>query len=122
MDLTVAPEDVCEVLKSVRELLKDNILPRISELEYQLRMLRFNTWPVCQSLKERSQITDIQTKRKFMNGLSTDEITELVLEKAAVSLRDLKWSSHALHREELIMILDEKCIFSSGHQHGPHGS
>ena len=113
MNLSVAPEELCEVLKSVRELLRDNIIPRITDLEVQLEKLRFNTWPVCQSLKERSQITDLESKRDFMRGLCPQEVTELILEKASVSTRDLKWSSHSLHREELIRILDEKCTSSS---------
>jgi len=108
MDLTVTPENLCKTVQSIRELLKDNIIPRLTELELQLELLRFNTWPVCQSLKERSQLTDFHAKKEFLRDLSTDEVTALIMEKASVSIRELAWSSHALHREELMTILGER--------------
>jgi len=78
MELRVQQEEVTDVLQSVRELLKDNIIPRLTDLEEQVRLLRKVTWPVCQRLKEKSQLDDIQTKKEFLQGLGCDEILTLL--------------------------------------------
>ena len=59
MDLTCDNK----ILQDVRELIKDVILPRIDQLEDELRELRRVTWPVCQSLRETSQLTDLKNKK-----------------------------------------------------------
>jgi hypothetical protein len=78
MNLSVKNEDACTVLQSVRELLRDNVLPRLTNLEEQVRLLRRVTWPVCQSAKEQSQLCDIESKRQFLSVLDPDEANELL--------------------------------------------
>lgn len=73
MNLAVKQEDACKVLQDVRELLRDNLLPRLTNLEEQVRLLRKVTWPVCQSIKEKSQLLDIESKREFLSTLDQEE-------------------------------------------------
>lgn len=82
MDLTVEPENFLKVLQSVRELIKDNILPRLTSLEEQVRLLRKVTWPVCQGLKEKTQLDDMDSKREFLQSLDCDEIIMLLMCKS----------------------------------------
>ena len=44
-----------KILQGVRELIKENILPRLTQIEQEVRELRRVCWPVCQSLRETSQ-------------------------------------------------------------------
>ena len=60
-DCTEPPE---EGLKKVRVLLRENILPRLTELEENLRLLRKVAWPVCQRLNEKGPMSDIEAKRE----------------------------------------------------------
>jgi hypothetical protein len=103
MDVTC--ED--KILQALRELVKDHILPRLTQLEEEVRELRLVTWPVCQSLRETSQLTDIRNKKRFMCMLDEDEIELLLREKAIVSTRPLSFSSssHFL-ADELQLIRD----------------
>jgi len=82
MDLSINSEDVLKVLQSVRELLRDNILPRLTDLEEQVRLLRKVTWPVCQGLKEKTQLDDMDSKREFLQSLDYDEIIMLLMCKS----------------------------------------
>jgi hypothetical protein len=45
-------EDSAQILKDIRTLLKDNIIPRLTDLEVEIKALRRVTWPVCQSQLE----------------------------------------------------------------------
>lgn len=78
MDLSVESEKVTEVLKSVRELIKDNILPRLTQVEQDVKSLRRATWPVCQGLREHNQLDDIRGKREFLQTLEYDEVITLL--------------------------------------------
>ena len=78
MNLEVDQNNICKILQSVRELLKDNILPRLTDLEEQVRLLRKVTWPVCQGIKEKTQLDDIASKREFLHSLDRDEIIMLL--------------------------------------------
>jgi hypothetical protein len=78
MELNVEQENLAEVLQSVRELLRDNILPRLTDLEEQVRLLRKVTWPVCQGIREKTQLDDIQSKKDFLRDLDLDEILLLL--------------------------------------------
>ena len=78
MELSVKQEEVQKVLQDVRELLKDNIIPRLTDLEEQVRLLRKVTWPVCQGIKEKSQLDDIHSKKEFLRDLSFEEILMLL--------------------------------------------
>jgi hypothetical protein len=99
MNLEVSDKNVCKVLYDVRLLIHDCLLPRISQLEEELRLLREVTWPVCQSLRETSQLTDIENKRKFLMILDPEEIEFLLKEKASVSARPLEYStSHLIEK------------------------
>lgn len=62
-----------KILQDIRELIKDNILPRLTQLEEEVRLLRKYTWPVCQSLSEQSALGNIQDKREFMEQGTRDE-------------------------------------------------
>ena len=78
VDLSVSPEKVCEILEDVRNLLRENILPRLTVLEEQVRLLRKVTWPVCQKIKEKYQLGDMESKKKFLESLDPDEALELL--------------------------------------------
>jgi hypothetical protein len=73
MDMSVEQEDVPKILQKVRELLKDHLLPRLSDLEDEVRLLRRVTWPICQNLRETHQLDDIKFKRDFLQNLDPDE-------------------------------------------------
>ena len=93
----------CEnkILQDVRELIKDVILPRLTQLEIEVQELRKVTWPVCQSLREKSQLTDIRNKKRFLCILDDDEVLMLLEEKTKVSSRSLAYSTTALSLGEL---------------------
>lgn len=80
MDLTST--DVERDLKNLRELVKDHILPRLTQLEEEVRLLREVTWPVCQALREKSQLDD---KTRFMRFLDDEEVVKLLKMKHSVS-------------------------------------
>jgi len=90
-----------KILQDVRELLRDVILPRLTKLEIEVRELRRVTWPVCQSLREKSQLTDIQNKKRFLEILDDDEVILLLNEKASVSSRPIEYSTVSLSSDEL---------------------
>lgn len=71
-----------EALKQLRQLVCENILPRMLELEEQVRLLRKVTWPVCQRLTEKHQMTDIDSKREFLQHLDEDEVWMLLKAKS----------------------------------------
>lgn len=102
--MDVSCED--KILQNVRELLKDVILPRLTQLEEEVRELRLVTWPVCQSLRETSQLTDIKNKKRFLCMLDSEEVGLLLREKAAVSSRPVTFSSSHLLDDELQLIRD----------------
>jgi hypothetical protein len=82
VDLSVRPEKVCDVLTDVRNLLRENILPRLADLEEQVRLLRRVTWPVCQKIKEKSQLNDLACKKEFLENLDPDEALLLLKMKS----------------------------------------
>jgi len=75
-----------EVLKEIRELLRVNILPRLTELEEQVRLLRRVTWPVCQTLRARDHMSDVVLKKELLEYLDPEEIQWLLYEKKRVSV------------------------------------
>lgn len=78
MDLSVDPENISKVLQTVREFLKDHILPRLCDLEEEVRLLRKVTWPICQGIREQTQLNDIKCKREFLQNLDPDEVSMLL--------------------------------------------
>ena len=57
MNLDVEPENLYTVLKSLRELLRDNILPRLTDLEEQVRLLDRTNFILGQ-LKDKKKVLD----------------------------------------------------------------
>ena len=71
-----------KILEDIRALLKDNILPRLTQVEEEVRLLRNVTWPVCQSLVEENNLQYIEKKRTFLeNGTRDMEEAYMLLEK-----------------------------------------
>ena len=113
MDVTVNPNNVIEMAKIItqmRLLIRDVLIPRITNLECDLRDLRKITWPVCQALKEHSQLTDVDSKRLFMECLDDNEVKDLLKLKAEFSYRnEVQLSTHQFLTEEyneLIKVMD----------------
>ena len=102
MDLTVPPEKELEILKEVRELIKDNILPRLSQLENEILVLREVTWPVCQSLAEQSQLDQIEKKQKFIKSGVRDmnEMINLLNQKSKLAGKKVEYSGSNFISEE----------------------
>ena len=109
MDLTVSPNDpvqMASVLTQLRLLIKDVLLPRISNLECDLRDLRKATWPICQALKETSQIGDICSKKLFLECLEGEEVKDLLKLKAEFSKQnEITGSTSNLLEEELVKVM-----------------
>ena len=99
MDLT--PEDTAKALKDLREMMRDHVLPRLTQLEEEVRVLRIVTWPVCQSLREVSQLSDIKSKKCVLEMLATDEAMELLRMKSKVSKKQLEYSTTCMDVEEI---------------------
>jgi hypothetical protein len=74
------------ILEQVRILIRENILPRLTDLEQEVRLLRKVTWPVCQGLRESGQLDDIRAKREFLGDLDPEEIRMLLRRKSTGSL------------------------------------
>jgi len=104
MNLEVSPEQVCTVLKDVRLLIHDCLLPRIHQLEEEVRLLRAATWPVCQSLTEDSQVSDIHNKLLFLDNLDEQEIRKLLILKDEIARKPLRHSTFNLLLEEVSQI------------------
>ena len=69
--------------QDVSRLNREVILPRLDNLEAELRDLRAATWPVCQSLKDRSMpFKNLPEKRNFLRFLDPSEIRNLLRFKA----------------------------------------
>lgn len=82
MDLSVEPENVPKVLQTLREFIKDHLVPRLTELEEEVRLLRKITWPICQNIRESTQLDDIKCKREFLQNLDPDEVRMLLKRKS----------------------------------------
>jgi hypothetical protein len=78
-------EDSAQILKDIRTLLKDNIIPRLTDLEVEIKALRRVTWPVCQSQLETSgPFQGLAEKKRFFMNLYEDEVYELLKLKARI--------------------------------------
>lgn len=82
MDLSVEPENISNVLQTLREFIKEHLVPRLTELEEEVRLLRKITWPVCQNIRESTQLDDIKCKREFLQNLDPDEVRMLLKRKS----------------------------------------
>lgn len=66
------------------DFLKNHLLPRLDQLEAEVRALREVTWPVCQGLREtHGPFQFLNEKRKFFKHLYKDEAIELLKKKAS---------------------------------------
>lgn len=88
-------------LKILREFVKDHILPRLTQLEEEVRVLREVTWPVCQSIREQTQISDIQKKKQVLLMLDPEEARKLLDTKTKISRQSCRFSSTNLSYEEI---------------------
>lgn len=80
---TITIEDTNQILRDIRTLLKTNIIPRLTDLEVEIKSLRRITWPVCQSqLETDGPFQCLQEKKKFFLNLYEDEVYELLKLKA----------------------------------------
>ena len=84
------------------DLIWRNILPRLTDLEEQVRKLRKATWPYCQGHSESNQLDQIDRKVKFLQELDLDEVKLLLNIKA-------KETQRGLHIEEYNEILKRMC-------------
>ena len=104
MDLTV-PEDLKEIAKiltEIRYLIKDCVLEELLNQKDEIKKLREATWPVCQSLKEKTQLTDLKSKIEFLNDLEVNESIHLINEKSKFSeTTQINPSTYHLKNEEL---------------------
>ena len=104
LDLEV-PENTKEIAKlltDVRLLIKTVILEELLRHDEEIKKLRKATWPVCQCIKETSQITDISSKLEFLSDLDYNEIQELLKEKTKVAKKgEISTSTSHLSQEEL---------------------
>ena len=89
-------------------LIRENVLPRITQLEEEVRMLRAVTWPICQALKETSQLDDIPNKKRFFSILDEDEVKMLLLEKSKISRQTPKYSTVNFSSEENTCLLPDQ--------------
>ena len=66
------------------EFMKNFLLPRLDQLEAEVKALREVTWPVCQALLEEGDpLKYTQEKRKFLKLFFKDEAVDLLMRKAS---------------------------------------
>mgnify|MGYP000029414871 CR=1 FL=1 len=97
----------------LRSMIKDHLLPRLDSLENEVQMLRTICWPVCQALREDSQLSDMRNKSIFMHNLHEVDVKKLLNSKAKF-LQKNKPSEPNCVKEELSRIV-------STLQKPPHG-
>lgn len=65
------------------DFVKNFLLPRLDQLESEVKVLREITWPVCQALREEGDpLKDSHEKRRFFQFLFKEEALELLKRKA----------------------------------------
>jgi len=69
-------------LKETNRLIREVVLPELVNLRGELNELRRHTWPYVQGQKEKSQLDDIQAKRRFLHHLDDDTVLQLLKIKA----------------------------------------
>lgn len=69
----------------VRRLIRENILPRLDNLDAEMYDLRMVTWPVCQGQRDMATggpLSNINLKSRFLRLLHVDDIRRLLRRKA----------------------------------------
>lgn len=72
-------------LEEVRKLIRENILPRLDNLDAEMHNLRQVTWPVCQGQKDKKAggpLTNIRSKFRFLRFIHIDDVRDLLTRKA----------------------------------------
>jgi len=102
--------DEKKLLEDVRALLREHVLPRHTQLEEEVRLLRGVTWPVCQSLTVENNLQDIERKRLFLENGTKDmeEVHALLDTKWKLCGKRPTFSGSANKQEELRRINDSK--------------
>jgi len=76
------------ILEDIRRLIRENILPRLTEVEIQVSDLRKETWPVCQALMENNlaePMYDItKRKKRYLASIDDNEADYLLRRKATI--------------------------------------
>lgn len=72
-------------MEDIRQLIKENILPRLDNLDAEMHDLRRVTWPVCQGQRDvvaGGPLTNIPAKSTFLKFIHIDDIRDLLTRKA----------------------------------------
>lgn len=90
------------------EFIRTFLLPRLDQLEAEVKALREVTWPVCQALLEEGDpLKRTQEKRKFLKLFYKDEAIDLLFKKA--SFEGLRENEAVINQEfDMICTLKEK--------------
>lgn len=76
-----------KTIEDIRALIRENILPRLDNLDAEIHDLREVTWPVCQGQRDTSAggpFTNLNAKAYFLKFLHMDDIRRLLRRKAIV--------------------------------------
>ena len=76
-----------KTIEDIRTLIRENILPRLDNLDAEMHDLREVTWPVCQGQRDTAAggpFTNLNSKSYFLKFLHIDEIRRLLRRKAIV--------------------------------------
>lgn len=81
--MEITHDNMLLTIQNIREMIKDHILPRLTELECQLKDLRKMTWPVCQNVMDEKygMFATLDMKRKFLYHLDDTDARELLRRK-----------------------------------------
>lgn len=81
--MEITHDNMLLTIQNIREMIKDHILPRLTELECQLKDLRKVTWPVCQNVMDEKygMFATLDMKRKFLYHLDDTDARELLRRK-----------------------------------------
>ncbi len=67
----------------IENLVRTLLLPRLDQLEIEVKMLRELAWPVCQAMKEKGNpLACAEEKRRYFRLLYKDEAIDLLEKKA----------------------------------------
>jgi hypothetical protein len=72
-------------MDEVRTLIRENILPRLDNLDAEMHELRRITWPVCQGQRDTTAggpLTNIPAKSRFLKFIHIEDIRDLLTRKA----------------------------------------
>ena len=85
--MEITQDNLLRTVQNIREMIKDHILPRLTEVECQLRDLRGVTWPVCQNVMDEKygMFSTLDMKRKFLYHLDDTDIKELLRRKGRLA-------------------------------------